>query len=172
MAAQYIQPTLADFEKVFGAIEHKKIPGKKAFELIRPETTEAYYLCVIRENNAGKLCVKVLTSVGAKHTGARAVGEDAIRCCLYWQDAEGWEKGLGIEKRVNRAGGKGSTANDIVLRALERARDVAQSRGNLPACPECGRPMVLRTAKNSGNQFYGCIGYGHGCDRTMPYRGQ
>ena len=30
------------------------------------------------------------------------------------------------------------------------------------ACPKCGRPMVLRTAKNGdnqGNQFWGCSGY-------------
>lgn len=30
------------------------------------------------------------------------------------------------------------------------------------ACPKCGRPMVLRTAKsggNQGNQFWGCSGY-------------
>jgi four helix bundle suffix protein len=31
-----------------------------------------------------------------------------------------------------------------------------------PACPQCGKPMALRTAqkgKNSGKQFWGCTGY-------------
>lgn len=31
-----------------------------------------------------------------------------------------------------------------------------------PACPKCGREMILRTAKsgaNAGNQFWGCSGY-------------
>lgn len=32
----------------------------------------------------------------------------------------------------------------------------------IPACPECGKPMVLRTAqkgKSVGKQFWGCSGY-------------
>jgi ssDNA-binding Zn-finger/Zn-ribbon topoisomerase 1 len=31
-----------------------------------------------------------------------------------------------------------------------------------PACGKCGKPMVLRTArqgKNAGSQFWGCSGY-------------
>ena len=34
-----------------------------------------------------------------------------------------------------------------------------QIEGNVPSCPMCGSPMVIRTAKrgnNAGNQFYGC----------------
>jgi four helix bundle suffix protein len=34
--------------------------------------------------------------------------------------------------------------------------------GTIPACPKCGRPMTLRTAKtgkNAGKQFWGCTGY-------------
>jgi len=32
----------------------------------------------------------------------------------------------------------------------------------IPACPDCGKPMVLRTAnkgKNAGKQFWGCTAY-------------
>lgn len=32
----------------------------------------------------------------------------------------------------------------------------------IPACPQCLKPMVLRTAKtgkNEGKQFWGCTGY-------------
>lgn len=29
-----------------------------------------------------------------------------------------------------------------------------------PTCPRCGSPMVLRTAKESGNQFWGCSMFG------------
>lgn len=32
----------------------------------------------------------------------------------------------------------------------------------IPSCPQCGKPMALRTAqkgKNSGKQFWGCTGY-------------
>ena len=40
---------------------------------------------------------------------------------------------------------------------------------NAPACPACGKPMVLRTArkgKNSGSQFWGCSGY-PACQATV-----
>jgi four helix bundle suffix protein len=40
----------------------------------------------------------------------------------------------------------------------------------LPACQLCGKPMVLRTAKqgkNAGSQFLGCSGY-PGCKSTSP----
>jgi restriction system protein len=33
---------------------------------------------------------------------------------------------------------------------------------HIPVCPQCGKPMVLRTAKsgkNSGQQFWGCSAY-------------
>lgn len=39
-----------------------------------------------------------------------------------------------------------------------------------PACPACGQPMVLRTArqgKNAGSQFWGCSAY-PGCKATLP----
>lgn len=38
----------------------------------------------------------------------------------------------------------------------------APAQAAAPACPECGKPMVLRTAKrgaNAGNQFWGCSTY-------------
>lgn len=31
--------------------------------------------------------------------------------------------------------------------------------GEIPLCPKCGVPMVLRTARGSGRQFYGCVNY-------------
>ena len=33
-------------------------------------------------------------------------------------------------------------------------------------CPDCGKPMALRTSKNG--KFYGCTGYPE-CKKTMPY---
>jgi hypothetical protein len=37
----------------------------------------------------------------------------------------------------------------------QRAADIAEGR----ICPCCGSPLVLRTAKNTGNQFLGCSKY-------------
>jgi four helix bundle suffix protein len=39
-----------------------------------------------------------------------------------------------------------------------------------PACPKCGKPMVLRIARKgprAGSQFWGCIGYPD-CHATLP----
>ena len=44
----------------------------------------------------------------------------------------------------------------------------------LPLCPDCGVPMVLRTASrgpHQGEQFYGCPNFPR-CRRTRPYRGE
>lgn len=40
--------------------------------------------------------------------------------------------------------------------------DPSDSQAGIPPCPQCGKPMVLRTAKkggNAGKQFWGCTGY-------------
>jgi hypothetical protein len=166
MAATYVQPTLMDFEEVFGTIAHKRT-GEPAFELTRPADSEAYYTCRLRENEAGSLVVRVYTSVAARQGAARDCGEDAIRCALVWLDAEGWARPLGKGTRVNRCGGQGATARSVVERALERAREVARCRGALPACPVCGRPMAVRVAAKTGKAFYGCIAWkpqGEGCN--------
>lgn len=39
-----------------------------------------------------------------------------------------------------------------------------------PTCPDCGKPMAVRTAKagaNQGSQFWGCTGYPD-CKKTLP----
>lgn len=36
-------------------------------------------------------------------------------------------------------------------------------------CPECGRPLVIRTNRTTGGEFYGCSGYTTGdCAHTQP----
>jgi restriction system protein len=40
--------------------------------------------------------------------------------------------------------------------------DLSNPSDRIPACPQCGNPMVLRTAKtgkNAGQQFWGCSAY-------------
>lgn len=47
---------------------------------------------------------------------------------------------------------------------------VLPASGSPPACPRCGRPMTLRTAKrgaNTGSSFYGCTKY-PACKGTQP----
>lgn len=48
------------------------------------------------------------------------------------------------------------------------------TRSALPLCPDCGVPMVLRTASrgpHQGERFYGCPNFPR-CRRTRPYRGE
>lgn len=45
---------------------------------------------------------------------------------------------------------------------VDRAQPQEQVTKKAPACPACGKPMVLRTArkgKHAGSQFWGCAGY-------------
>lgn len=45
---------------------------------------------------------------------------------------------------------------------VDQAQSNEQAHKKAPACPTCGKPMVLRTArkgKNAGSQFWGCAGY-------------
>ena len=39
---------------------------------------------------------------------------------------------------------------------------------NAPSCPECGSPMILRTARNTGNKFWGCSKFPN-CRGTKGY---
>jgi hypothetical protein len=41
------------------------------------------------------------------------------------------------------------------IQHIQHALDVKEHR----VCPYCGKPLVLRTAKRTGKQFYGCSGY-------------
>lgn len=161
MAAQFINVSIQDLEAHFGC-PRKDNPDVRAFDLIRPDGEEAYYLCKLRETDLGTLYVKVLTSVKSDRNKARGCGEDAIRIFLLWEDKDGWTACVGKTKRVNRAGGQGKTADDVAKRAIDRARDVARSQVQLPWCKKCGRPLVERKVKNgprAGRTFLGCSAY-------------
>ncbi|MBN2703173.1 MAG: four helix bundle protein [Pontiellaceae bacterium] len=48
--------------------------------------------------------------------------------------------------------------------------DPSNPPDQIPACPQCGKPMALRTAKsgkNEGKQFWGCTAYPD-CKGTVP----
>ena len=64
-----------------------------------------------------------------------------------------------IEKRFVEEGGYSEQL--AAARLAHRARQPRAAAG-IPACPQCGKPMVLRTAKsgqNVGKQFWGCSAY-------------
>ena len=164
MAATFIQITLDDFEAQFN-MPHKKNPSQRAFELIRPKSSEAFYTCLIKSNDKGSLVLKVLTTCEAGRRKARASGEDAIRCYVLWMDNNGWEAVVGKTNRTYRSGGVNATAADVVSRTLDKCRKAV--RETFKSCPKCGRPMVLRESK-SGHKFYGCCAFSNeGCKGTV-----
>ena len=51
---------------------------------------------------------------------------------------------------------------EIVQPEQPSAPEKKETLETAPVCPNCGKPLVLRTAKkgpNAGNRFYGCSGY-------------
>jgi restriction system protein len=50
----------------------------------------------------------------------------------------------------------------LVCRAGQKSAAAAGATIRIPACPQCGKPTVLRTirsGKNAGSQFWGCSTY-------------
>jgi restriction system protein len=48
------------------------------------------------------------------------------------------------------------------VRKREELHRQSESGDSIPSCPQCGKPMVLRTVKvgrNEGKQFWGCTGF-------------
>jgi len=55
----------------------------------------------------------------------------------------------------------------------DRSDPTDRSKKKLPPCPLCGKPLVVRTArqgKRAGSQFLGCSGYPN-CRGTLPLDG-
>lgn len=47
-------------------------------------------------------------------------------------------------------------------RLAHRVKQKTEPSAQIPPCPQCGKPTVLRTAqsgKNAGKQFWGCSAY-------------
>ena len=66
-----------------------------------------------------------------------------------------------LEKQFIKEGGY---SKQLAAKRLKHRSDRSdQTDGSsFPPCPQCGKPMVLRTAKtgqNAGKQFLGCSGY-------------
>lgn len=90
------------------------------------------------------LSLRVYTGINPDGN-SRTVGEDAIRCVLFWRMPDGVIKKIATSKRVHRVEGWKTNLQDRI--------------DNLkpgPRC-QCGAPMVSRKGKNG--EFYGCASY-------------
>jgi restriction system protein len=99
-----------------------------------------------------------------------AVVANAIICLIHQANYLLDRQIAGLERQFIQEGGYSErlAAARIAVRQrkgkdpTDQSDRTDRSDSMLPACPLCGQPMVLRTARkgrNAGSQFWGCCGY-------------
>jgi restriction system protein len=96
-----------------------------------------------------------------------AVRANALICLINQANYLLDQQIAALEKQFVEGGGYSEqlAAARLAERSRKKKIDPADSTDptdRIPPCPQCGRPMVLRTAKsgrNSGKQFWGCSDY-------------
>lgn len=97
-----------------------------------------------------------------------AVVANAIICLIHQANYLLDRQIAGLERQFIKGGGY--TERLAAARIEERSRQrpidekgaTTRANSKTPVCPECSKPMVLRTARkgpNAGSQFWGCCGY-------------
>ena len=103
-----------------------------------------------------------------------AVRANALICLIHQANYLLDQQIAAVEEQFVEGGGYSEQL--AAARLAERGRkskDQSESSvptDQIPPCPQCGKPMVLRTAKtgkNAGNSFWGCSGYPD-CKGTAP----
>jgi len=92
-----------------------------------------------------------------------AVRANAIICLIHQANFLLDQQIAALEKSFVEEGGYSEqlAAARLAYRAKKRL-DQSDPTDQIPNCPQCGRPMVLRTAKSgksAGNSFWGCSDY-------------
>ena len=120
--------------------------GDMGFNHIRiPGTLEMVFERMIPNSD---FSVRIYSSIDPRTGVSRVVGSDAIRVILFNHKKD---RGLKVEKRVNRTG----TEDNVLARTRSRAREIwGWYRDN--KC-SCGGVMVKR--KGSKGEFLGCSNY-------------
>jgi four helix bundle suffix protein len=106
-----------------------------------------------------------------------AVVANALICLIHQANYLLDQQIAALERGFVQQGGYSEqlAAARIAERNKSRVTDTSdpadQSRGELPTCPLCKKPMALRTARKGprvGSQFWGCTGYPE-CKGTRPF---
>jgi restriction system protein len=93
-----------------------------------------------------------------------AVRANALICLIHQANYLLDQQIAGLEAQFIEGGGYSeqlATAR-LAHRAQQKQVPEGNSAAQIPACPQCGQPMVLRTAhsgKNAGKSFWGCSAY-------------
>jgi len=86
------------------------------------------------------------------------VRANALVCLIHQANYLLDQQIAALEKQFVEEGGYSEL---LAAKRLKHRTDQAEG-SDFPPCPQCGKPMVLRTAKtgkNAGKQFLGCSGY-------------
>ena len=86
------------------------------------------------------------------------VRANALICLIHQTNYLLDQQIAALEKQFIEEGGY---SEQLASKRLKHRSDQTD-RSSFPPCPQCGKPMVLRTAKtgqNAGKQFLGCSGY-------------
>ena len=89
------------------------------------------------------------------------VRANALICLIHQTNYLLDQQIAALEKQFIEEGGY---SEQLASKRLKHRSDRSDQtdRSSFPPCPQCGKPMVLRTAKtgqNAGKQFLGCSGY-------------
>ncbi len=91
-----------------------------------------------------------------------AVRANAIICLIHQANYLLDQQIGALEKAFIEDGGYSEQLAAARLAERQRQKDQPDTSARIPPCPQCGKPMVLRTArtgKNAGQQFWGCSAY-------------
>jgi len=89
-----------------------------------------------------------------------AVRANALICLINQANYLLDQQIAALEKQFVEDGGYSELL--AAKRMKHRAAQKTDAAAHIPACPQCGKPMALRTAKsgrNEGKQFWGCTAY-------------
>ena len=93
-----------------------------------------------------------------------AVRANALICLIHQSNYLLDQQIAGLEAQFIEGGGYSEQLATARLAHRSQQKRVPEDRttSQIPPCPQCGQPMVLRTAhsgKNAGKSFWGCTAY-------------
>jgi four helix bundle suffix protein len=91
-----------------------------------------------------------------------ATRANAIICLIHQADYLLDQQLTALEQAFIEEGGYSEQLATARLARRQSRRDQSDRADPIPRCPQCGKPMALRTAKtgsHAGRQFWGCTAY-------------
>lgn len=91
-----------------------------------------------------------------------AIRANATICLIHQANYLLDQQIVALERAFIEDGGYSEQLAAARLAERQKKKDQPNPSDRIPPCPQCGKPMVLRTAKtgkNAGQQFWGCSAY-------------